>query len=101
MINGDVFAQESEYNVTLSSKDAAANEMNNVAKNKDIDFIIDKTNPTGIVSGLEESSYKEDSHKINVRAMDNYQLDEAVLYVDGSEYKTFAQKISREIKGWK
>ena len=99
VINGDVFAQESEYNVTLSSKDAAANEMNNVAKNKDIDFIIDKTNPTGIVSGLEESSYKEDSHKINVRAMDNYQLDEAVLYVDGSEYKTFASEDFQGDKG--
>ena len=99
VINADVFAQESEYNVTLSSKDAAANEMNNVAKNKDIDFIIDKTNPTGIVSGLEESSYKEDSHKINVRAMDNYQLDEAVLYVDGSEYKTFASEDFQGDKG--
>lgn len=99
VIKGDVFAQESEYNVTLSSKDAATNEMNNVAKNKDIDFVIDKTNPTGIVSGLEESSYKEDSHKINVRAMDNYQLDEAVLYVDGSAYKTFAAEDFQGDKG--
>lgn len=99
VINGDVFAEESEYNVTLSSKDVATNEMNNVAKKKDIQFVIDKTAPTGIISGLEERSYKEDSHKINVRAMDNYQLDEAVLYVDGSAYKTFAAEDFQGDKG--
>ena len=52
VINGDVFAQESEYNVTLSSKDAAANEMNNVAKNKDIDFIISSIDLSNLIFNI-------------------------------------------------
>lgn len=82
VIDAENFAEEGEYTVTLFSEDAASNQMDNVTKDKDIEFVIDKTVPTGTISGLEENSYREDEHEIVLRAGDNYGLDKAVLYVD-------------------
>lgn len=82
VINAENFVEEGEYTVTLFSEDMATNQMDNVTKDKDIKFVIDKTVPTGTISGLEKDSYREDEHEIVVRAGDNYGLDKAILYVD-------------------
>ena len=85
VINSENFEEEGEYTVTLFSEDEATNQMDNVTKDKDIEFVIDKTAPTGTISGLEKNSYREDEHEITVRAGDNYGLEKAVLYIDNEE----------------
>ena len=87
-VNAEVFEEENRYTVTFYSEDQAANKMTNEIKNKTIEFVIDKTAPTGVISGLEETGYREEEHRIYIRAMDNYCLDQAYLMVDGRKYKT-------------
>lgn len=87
-INAGVFEEENRYTITFYSEDQAANKMTNEAKNKTIEFVIDKTAPTGVISGLEKNSYREEEHRIYIRAMDNYCLDKACLMIDGKKYKT-------------
>ncbi|MDO4555740.1 MAG: Ig-like domain repeat protein [Lachnospiraceae bacterium] len=88
-IHADIFKEEDQYTVTLFSKDKADNQMDNNTKEKSISFVIDKTAPTGIMTGLEEGAYKEEKHKISVGAIDNYQLKYVTLLVDETEYCTF------------
>ena len=89
-IKKENFANEGRYSVTIASVDEADHQMTNVAKDKQVRFVVDKTSPYGVITGLEEKIYKEDRHEINIRADDNYALKEAELYVNGVKKKSYA-----------
>lgn len=90
VLKADNFATEGNYSVIFSTQDKAGNTMNNtsVKKNENlpIDFSVDKTAPTVVISGVEDGgSYRSAEQTMTVDAKDNLALHEVVVSVDGTD----------------
>ncbi|MCD8046374.1 MAG: hypothetical protein LUE90_07060 [Clostridiales bacterium] len=71
-LSADNFESEGEYILTFTSTDRAANSNTNSAK---VAFVVDKTAPTVLVSGVEENGqYRQDSMDISISASDNVRM---------------------------
>lgn len=82
------FQKEGNYTVTLSSKDRAENRGNNKIKGKEINFVVDQTAPTVVVTGIENyGKYKEPAKKMTIYMEDNFAAETVEVSVDG-ERKT-------------
>lgn len=80
------FEREGLYNITIDSKDRANNEVNNKVKESDIEFVIDKTKPTVVITGVEnDGQYRTNSRDITITVADNVAMDSLKVDVDGKE----------------
>ena len=86
------FEKEGRYTVTIDSEDAATNTMNNKVKESPITFVIDKTSPTVVITGIEESSYRADSRDMTVNVSDNTAVKKLSIMVGGKEVATYDQQ---------
>ena len=85
------FAREGNYTVILNTQDEAQNSMNNTSvkkanKNLPIEFAVDKTAPTVVVSGVEnDAQYRLAEKTMTVDAKDNLALAKVAINIDGTE----------------
>lgn len=91
-INKKNFEKEGRYNVTIDSEDAATNTMNNKLKDSNINFVIDKTPPTVVITGIEENSYRTDSRDMTVNLSDNTAVKKLDIQINGESVATYDQK---------
>ncbi len=97
-IPAEYFETDGAYNITIHSRDEARNENSNrTAKvqeySKPIDFVLDTTAPTVVISGVEENAqYVEDSRIITLIAEDNIRLEELELYLDGNLVAAYGEE---------
>lgn len=71
-VGAENFEEDGVYSVTVYSEDRATNSSDNRSKEKEIDFAVDQTAPSIVVSGLENNGvYKEDGHQITIDVTDN------------------------------
>lgn len=91
-INKKNFEKEGRYNVTIDSEDAATNTMNNKLKDSNINFVIDKTPPTVVITGIEENSYRADSRDMTVNLSDNTAVKKLDIQINGESVATYDQK---------
>ncbi|EPD62789.1 hypothetical protein HMPREF1216_02082 [Coprococcus sp. HPP0048] len=78
------FQKEGNYTVTLSSKDRAENRGNNKIKGEEINFVVDQTAPTVVVTGIENyGKYKESSKKMTIYMEDNFAAEAVEVSVHG------------------
>ncbi|MDR1088793.1 MAG: hypothetical protein LBL23_05940 [Coriobacteriales bacterium] len=74
------FAQEGVYEITISTVDAAGNSSSNRAPRVadsacPVDFVIDKTAPTVVITGVEDNaSYNEEARNVVIDVQDNIAL---------------------------
>lgn len=88
-VNKENFAEEGHYTVTIDSEDRAENVMNNKVKESDIAFVIDKTAPTVVITGIEDQEqYRADSKDMTVNVADNVAMDVVDVYVDDAQIPT-------------
>lgn len=79
--------------------DRATNEATNKIKNVDIEFIIDKTAPTVVITGIEnEGQYRTNERDITIAAADNAAMKQVEVYVDDN-VEEFDAKTIKEQKG--
>jgi hypothetical protein len=84
------FSTEGLYEITITSTDLAGNNSSNRApKIQDsaapVDFIVDKTAPTVVATGIESnSSYNDEKRTLVIDAEDNIALKEVEVYLNGS-----------------
>lgn len=102
-LKADNFEIEGKYSVIFSTQDKAGNTMNNtsVKKNENlpIDFAVDKTAPTVVVSGVEDGgSYRSAERTMTVDAKDNLALHEVVVSVDETD-TTYGEEELTETDG--
>ena len=98
-IKPEVFAKEGVYEVTIDSEDAAGNKQSNKIKEKPASFVIDKTNPSSVITGIENGEiYNAVEREIGVSAKDNVLVGEVKLYVNGKVVKTYTQKEIEDAK---
>lgn len=82
-IKASNFKKEGLYNVTIDSRDRAKNEVNNKIKNANIEFVIDKTAPTVVITGIEDDEqYRVNERDITVAVTDNVAMADTKVYLD-------------------
>lgn len=85
-IHKENFEQEGHYTVTIDSEDRAENLMNNKVKDSAIEFVIDKTKPTVVITGVEDNAqYRADSRELTVDVADNIAMGGVDLYINGED----------------
>lgn len=94
------FAQEGSYVVSIYSEDLAQNKSSNKAKGKEIAFVVDKTAPSIVVAGVENSGqYVDAKRNITVDAQDNILLDQVTVYADDDRKASAAREELMEQDG--
>lgn len=85
-INKENFEKEGNYTVTIDSEDRATNVGNSRAKGCDIEFAIDKTAPTVVITGIENGEqYRANTRNITVNATDNIAMGDVGVYVGNDD----------------
>lgn len=85
------FEEEGNYTVILNTQDKAQNSMNNTSvkkanKNLPIEFAVDKTAPTVVVSGVEDDAqYRAAERTMIVDVKDNLALTKVSISIDGEK----------------
>ncbi len=97
-ISAENFEQEGLYNVTIDSKDQATNEVNNKIKNADISFVIDKTSPSVVITGIENEQYTENTRDITLNIADNVAMANVDIHVN-DKVVNFDSEVIQEQQG--
>lgn len=98
-ISSDNFQEEGRYNVTIDSEDRAENMMNNKVKGLDIEFVVDKTAPTVVVTGIEEDSYRADTRDMTINVADNTAVATVEVLIDGAVVEEYTQEQIEQVNG--
>lgn len=84
------FENEGTYALTIYSEDRAENTSDNNSKGKKVEFVVDKTDPTIKISGVDEgATYKEEAHEVTIAVDDNVLLSSVKVDLDGETIQEF------------
>ncbi len=90
ILSADNFNKDGLYQVNVTSVDKSGNTSNNRTAGTKVDFIVDKTAPTIIVSGLKNGAeYNENKHIVSITIHDNTMLSSFLIYKDKELYKSY------------
>ncbi len=83
-ISGSVFKQEGVYLLSISSKDDAGHVTDNKVKGLELEFCVDKTSPSCVVTGIEDghSFHKDATRLITIDVFDNVEFDYFEILID-------------------
>ena len=94
-ISKENFVEEGNYLLTIYSEDRALNTSDSNTKNKRIEFVVDKTMPSVLISGVEnDGQYRENSRPVTLDIEDNVMLSEVKVILNGEEIVYPASEIS-------
>lgn len=94
-INKNLFAEEGEYTINVSSVDEAGNNSDNTAKEQNLTFVVDDTAPTQVTTGIKDGGvYSEDSIDVTVEVYDNVGIKELIVELNGKETKYTEEEIN-------
>lgn len=80
------FSEEGTYILTFYSEDRAENTSDNQTKGKKIEFVVDKTCPSVVLSGVEpDAQYQENKKEILLDVQDNILLQEVKVRFNDTE----------------
>ena len=83
-IDKSVIDKEGVYEILISSVDEAGNKQDNKLKEAPITFVLDKTAPSVVITGVEDGEvYNETKRDVTVQISDNYMVGNAKIFVDG------------------
>ena len=87
-IDKENFVNEGAYTLTIYSEDRAENISDNNTKGKKVEFVVDKTAPSIVLSGIKnDGQYRAESHEITIDVTDNIRLAALNVNAGESEYK--------------
>ena len=90
------FSEEGLYTLTIYSEDRATNVSDNNVKGKKIEFIVDKTKPSVLVTGVEDGErYTEDSREVTIDVEDNVSLGYVEVILNGESTKYDAIELAK------
>lgn len=96
-IPGKNFEKEGVYVLTIYSEDRARNVSDNHTKGKKIEFAVDKTSPSILLSGLEDGGrYRENSREVTLDIQDNLMTAEVKVFINGIESVYYASEVQKE-----
>lgn len=84
------FNKDGIYSVAIFSEDRASNRQSNQSKDAEIEFLLDKTAPSVIVSGIEDAGiYEEESHDFSINATDTIGVSDMKVYLNGEKLASY------------
>ena len=88
-----LFEKEGTYEIIVSSEDEAGNKQSNQIKKVNVKFIVDKTNPSAVITGIENGKlYSDQEMTVGIKLSDNIALGTAKVYLNGEEVQDFNAK---------
>lgn len=91
------FAEEGTYILKIYSEDRAKNRSDNQTKGKKIEFVIDKTAPSILLSGLEDGGlYRDRSKEITLDIQDNVRVSEVKVDINGVRSTYHASEVQEK-----
>ena len=88
-----LFEKEGTYEIIVSSEDEAGNKQSNQIKKLNIKFVVDKTNPSAVITGIENGKlYSDQEMTVGIKLSDNIALGTAKVYLNGEEVQNFNAK---------
>ena len=86
------FKDDGRYSVTVYSKDRATNTQDNLSRDKEIEFVVDKTAPSIVTADIKDNGiYREEKHEFSVNVVDNVSVKTLDIYVNGELLKSFEE----------
>lgn len=96
------FNNDGIYNVTVFSEDRATNKQSNQSKDAEIEFLMDMTAPSVVVSGIEDNgTYEEANHDFSVNATDTIGVSAMTITLNGEELGSYTSEELAESGGTK
>lgn len=84
-IQKENFTEEGIYVLTIYSEDRAKNQSDNQNKGKKIEFVVDKTSPRILITGIEDKKqYREHQKEMMIDVEDNVCVEKIEVILDGS-----------------
>lgn len=94
------FEEDGKYILTLYSEDLADNHSDNRVKGKNIEFVMDRTAPSLVLSGIKDGGqYNENTKELVINAEDNIGLAGVEVYNDGIQIADFDGETITEANG--
>lgn len=94
-IGKELFEGEGVYALTIYSEDEATNRSDNNTKGKKVEFVLDETPPSVLVSGVEDNGqYREDSKTATVSVEDNVSLSDVTISAGGKKQTYTAARMA-------
>lgn len=94
------FKKDGLYAVTIFSEDRASNRQSNQSKDAEVNFLVDQTAPSVIVSGIEDGGvYEEESHDFSVNVTDTIGVTGMTVYLNGEKLASYTQSELNENGG--
>ena len=88
-----LFEKEGTYEIIVSSEDEAGNKQSNQIKKVNVKFVVDKTNPSAVITGIENGKlYSDQEMTVGIKLSDNIALGTAKVYLNGEEVQSFNAK---------
>lgn len=85
------FNKDGIYSVNVYSEDKASNRQSSQSKEAELEFLLDKTAPSVIVSGMEEGGiYEEDSHDFSINAADTIGVKTMTVYLNDEKLESYS-----------
>ena len=98
-ISKENFEEEGTYILTIYSEDRATNTSDNNTKGKKIEFVVDKTNPSIVITGVENATqYREESREVTLDVEDSVRIGQLSVILNGEE-KEYPAKEVIELNG--
>lgn len=100
-LNKELFAEEGEYTIVVSSVDEAENNAFSDVKNTKVAFVVDRTAPVVTISGLETNGrYQTDAQTVTLIPTDDGGAVKSIVVnqvdVEGNVIKTLQEELSGE-----
>lgn len=88
-----LFEKEGTYEIIVSSEDEAGNKQTNQIKKVNVKFVIDKTNPNAVITGIETGKlYNGSELNLGIDLTDNIKLGSAKLYLNDVEVQAYNEE---------
>lgn len=95
-----LFAEEGIYEIMVDSTDKAGNRQNNKTKKAPAAFVVDRTAPGIVITGIEDGGiYNEKSREVTVAVSDDRAAGKVEVFVDGEKKAEFTEEEIRKNEG--
>ena len=92
-IKKDVFDKEGVYEIIVTSSDGAGNEQTNNLKGFPVSFVVDKTAPICVITGIENNGrYNDTTRQIVVVTQDEIATGAVDVFLNGELFRTFSSE---------
>ena len=100
IINKSVFDEEGSYAIVLKSKDAAENSSYSDLANTDLKFVVDRTVPTVVLSGITSGGrYKVEAQTVKLLVTDDNRLGSLKVIINGTDEQTWTVEELEKLNG--